>query len=581
MQRKLLTILALTLVLAISMGTVAYGFVTLIAIGMGFLLGMIVGEILMNPGVTYVKVASEQMQTDLHSYWQNIAELSNSIYHSREEDAAQFSNVFFYSYNYYVRWAESIASSHCSDDNFSISWFAPMRKDIADNILIRMKMEYYAELGIYNIAAANNRQMLDLVINQTKTVEVPIVEVDIRGKVFIPYGNITLTLDNNTLAGIEKYLDNRALYKLGLANITNITIPYSFTTDSYVELNPELDFNFGNQYSTLWNVRNFWLNLTNYNVTVVHKHVVINTYVTNLEYPYEGLDGSYISGSDVTGPYIYAVAQAYNYWKTLHQEYENGSLSGDSCPVIPPPSISTPFDPREAWKYDPIAMKALWIAYLKALSSHNWTADPTLDSTDIKGLTDKLVWIKADLDVNHDGTVDYSGCYFIPVGINENVTFEVGKTTVLRDGGWGYYYCPSTNTLKLVNLAPNTTVTNIQAIQDRRPIPVDLDGDGKYDTIEYNTTRNVTSITINPANAKDFIKTVPTLPDVTWSFIPNEWRDGLKPPEFLTNLFNRLFGWLHINIDKTKLLLLGAGLVVLFILFNGVGGTRKVVITPR
>ena len=570
--RWMIPVIAVTLVLLVGSYPVAQAIAPLVAVGIGLVVGGTIGGLIgywLGQSQKNAELVHEQYQDDVDKYTKNLMTVySNSWYNIVLQMKDVHDQFFNNTFNYYQRWAESIASSVCNENKTTITDddLDPIIKDyttIIKNYMTRILDSLY---DLYTKAKYLSGMRKNAGLDDT----VPITSdygVESDGTVVWLYGS-------TSSAGPLKEFD----------------IIINDQVVGYISSN-------GSKFINETLIKELFLSESSYTVKI--EIITENGYIGDFTYyvKYDESSDSFISiddlsPSDFLSRVLVDVKMMYTNVKASAQNYcYMISVSGGE--ELPPPSIALPYDYETLNKMDPQSRMILYQTYLYYLSETDWGKVQELTADSIKGLPDKTIKVSGSVDVDGDGVADYTGT-FIPMNIPHKYEFSENEESPIA-GLWYYW---DGERMRLIKIEPKPVpdeYTVVESIGDgivkveytdpdtnttKYGILVDVDNDGEYDYLEplinvtgikdvkydYETgeykEEDVDSVDVGPKPADEWttmkLEEAGALSEIdVWKFKLSDWWNGLD--------------W------KMKALVIAGGAIFLILILRAVGGSRIVI----
>jgi len=573
MGRLIISILVLLLVSLIGINAVAAPVVQAAVelVGIGVLVGGVVEGVFdywLGQVQRAVQLIYDEYKHDVDQYTREVMGVYNDGYYKMmvqmESVHATFVNK---TYNYYVRWAESIASSVCGPDKATIT--DEDLKPILDD-LVKIVENYVKHFlrSFYDLY----RKGWDLSKLRENVGLDPIIYfigsyygwVDSAGR--ICENGAIFACDDLSAMRIDPlgYVDRAGSISVSAENITKMVVG-----EIPVDVTAIIERSDG---------------------------------VTRDIYGYT----VWVSIEEILEKIIRDLRVLYYHAKLSANIYCELVASGAGS-VIPPPTIVLPYDLESLSKLDPQARMMLYLTYLQMLSELDWSKISELTPENVT-IVDKMTRIEGCVDRDFDGEYELCGG-FVPFNIPMQLTFTVNGTWPL--GGQVYFVHPDgTIVVRTIEILlyrdlvsrvgeDRITVTSLPTPEGypyklynvtwtesdgsvKSGIGVDVDGDGVVDYVMsvidvsglYNvvwdpsmgwySTRLTLSLTVGPTPVDEWIEV--KLKEVGRL----EYKDGGRIS------VDSLKNWWNLLDLKMKALIVGGVLVVLVVLVMvGDGGKVK------
>jgi len=569
--KALIPVVAILMIGLILSQPVIHSFLSLAVTGamlIGAIGGAIVGYYVVHTHEAE-KLVHEQYKSDVDKYTRNLMNVyENSWYNIMLQLKDVHDQFYNRTFNYYQRWAESIASSICNENKSSIS--DEDLEPIIDDY-VQVIRNYVARMldSVYDLYR-KGKMLAEMRANAGLDGSIQFLSwcsVNNEGKINCGswdkgvLKNFTLKVNDVAIGYVtssgEKYVNETAIKEVFLGSSTfkvdlvlhgeNGEHVWSSDTDTKLYYMHYNEFGNANEYS-------------DFDVLGFIKSIFVDTKMM----------------------YVNVKASADNYC------YMIATTGGQP---LPPPDVSLPYDFDTLNKLDPLARMQLYMIYLYYMSTVDWEKVGNLTLEDIKGLPDKSVKINGSIDVDGDGQFEYNGS-FIPMYIPFTLYFSNGTWGIA--GIW-YWYDPSANTMKIIKLPLydptqyNYTVEKdlgheeylVRLNDNKTLIGIDTDGDKRIDylaptiyitgieDLQYDYKSGeykkiiVNEIIIGPQPVKEWtdkrLKDAGALSEIDiWKIKILDWWNGLD--------------W------KTKIAIIAGGAVLLLIILRAFSGTRITVV---
>jgi len=415
----------------------------------GGIIGYIIGQAQVRTAVL------TQYKSDVNIYTTELMKVYSNAWYNIFVQMDESHELFFNrTYNYYARWAESIASNVCKNKTeLTDEDLKPILNDLALVLKNYVSVLLDATYDIYvkGVALAGMRHNagIDTAIDAFHDGWIKRISYD--GKIscepaycgYVYPKNITVYVNSDVIG----YIDIKSRTKfVNESKIMDVVLSAS-TYSVYVRYEGEGDREF-------MEFREF---LTNPEFTVPEK---IRQYFVDVKMMY--------TNAKINGNMMCFMV----------------NVTG--APEIPPPSISLPFDYNTLNKMDPLSRMQLYQTYLYYLSQLDWSKVNQLTAQSINGMPNATAKVC--------GQIDLDGC-LIPWNIIFPMTFVLNGMAGI--GGQWYFVDPVNGTIRIVTIpvytpsSINVTYTIVRNITDhqflvqledgRQFVGVDVDGDGKID----------------------------------------------------------------------------------------------------
>jgi len=569
--RWMIPVIAVTLVLLVGSYPVAQAIAPLVAVGIGLVVGGTIGGLIgywLGQSQKNAELVHEQYQDDVDKYTKNLMTVySNSWYNIVLQMKDVHDQFFNNTFNYYQRWAESIASSVCNENKTTITDddLDPIIKDyttIIKNYMTRILDSLY---DLYTKAKYLSGMRKNAGLDDT----VPITSdygVESDGTVVWLYGS-------TSSAGPLKEFD----------------IIINDQVVGYISSN-------GSKFINETLIKELFLSESSYTVKI--EIITENGYIGDFTYyvKYDESSDSFISiddlsPSDFLSRVLVDVKMMYTNVKASAQNYcYMISVSGGE--ELPPPSIALPYDYETLNKMDPQSRMILYQTYLYYLSQTDWEKVQELTADSITGLPDKTIKINGSIDVDGDGNPDYSGV-FIPMNIPHSYYFETNGTMPIA-GIWYWYDGEKMRIIKIQPMPIPDEYEILENISDgiilvryidennntKTGVLVDVDNDGEYDYLEpYINVSSIKDVQYDPETGE--YKEYETNSTEIGPQNAEEW-STMKLQE--VGELNKIDVWKFKLLDwwggldwKMKALVIAGGAIFLILILRAVGGSRIVI----
>ncbi|MHA1589631.1 MAG: hypothetical protein ACTSVA_03375 [Candidatus Njordarchaeales archaeon] len=512
------------------------------AILVGTAIGAIIGYSI-GISVEQQRAISEQYAVDTDKYtiesmkiygdaWANI---QRGIYDTH----SQFVNN---TVQYYIRWAESIASTVCSENKSSIS---DEDLDLILDDLSQIGENYISRWldAIYDLYV-KARTLAQMRKNAGVGNNMPFLYAHIY--TFSLPAHVLAVLDSGNFAASDSPFPKTYDYDGYARPIVSISISYEVDGVKYYDILGYIDLRSGEKYINSTELRNYIINGGGCEVLITLQESVDSSpwgHVLDFARVVESSEDLNVEQEGINIPLMLSkeindLARLYQTVKSMANTYCSGiSAAGEQ--YVPPPSVALPYDMETLERLDPLARMQLYQTYLRMLAENDWSTISNVTSDDVQGLPNGTIKIHGGVDVDGDSVADYVG-WFIPMNIPRSFTFRVNETGDIA-GYW--YWFDEEGKAHIVKIPENSTVS-VEEVRDVKYNP----STGEYE--EYSTDE----VAVGPQTAR-------------------EWADmRLGNPEGLEKIdsgfdFRSLFDWWNKLSTLQRIAILVGGLFLLFLLF--------------
>jgi len=571
MERRTIQVLAAFVLILIGLRGIAWPVVqgsTAVVVGLALITGGLIGGIIgywLGQSKSNLVVVYQQYRDDVGAYTREVMLLYRDSYDKMAQQMKSVHATFVNkTYNYYVRWAESIASSVCGPDKATITDddLAPLVNDLVAIVENYVTFVLNSLYDLYRKGQSLAEMRRSAGISPTRVLfAVPYMEVDYEGRVCV--------IDQ--CARLSRFIVKPLGWVAagGSMVISRENISMMITGKSVIDVRVLIETDVGLHYV-------------------------------------EGYGGVVVL-ADFLKSVIRDLSLIYYHSKVNADIYCSLISLGEGS-LLPPPSIALPIDINDLDKLDPQARMMLYLTYLQMLSELDWSKISELTPENVT-IVDKMTRIEGCVDRDFDGEYELCGGFF-PFAVPFQLYFEKG-------GVWGiagYSYAlinnsvfiiffpvtsgdqipseisavklmtPSDYPYSLYNVSWADPVTGIE----KRAVGIDLNGDSKVDYIMPPIrVDRIVEVAYNPEKGEYEEREVLELrvgPQTVkfWVMIVLQMVTGLPSPTPTPSFnINKLKEWWSSLDFKMKLAIIVGVLVVLVVLVMAAGGSRVVVVGRR